>query len=355
MDVGQSTNARIRCTFLNMIAAWDDLRVFLTLAREGSLTAAARKLDVSHPTIARRVRALEGAIGTPLFDRLPDRFALTSAGEELMADALAMEQAAESIGRRSTGLAADTTKGTVRISAGEVMASFLALHMPRLRRDLQCVEFELVESHTLANLSRREADLLIREQVPDLAGIVTRRLGRVAYAIYAAPRLAARTSAVREALHGTPWIGFDEEHAYMPGDRWLRGLLDGARPAVRVNNWLLVRDAARAGAGLAILPCCLGDADPKLRRLGGVLDDVTSEQWLLVHRDLRTLPRVRHVMDAMVALFHEQRPTLEGESFPRRGKVARQRRKGDAATSAVPVALSPFRTSGTFPLRGKVI
>src|SRR4029434_3128679 len=93
------------------------------------------------------------------------------------------ERAADSIHRRSAGLT-DTAQGTVRLSANEAMTTFLASHLPRLRRNLQCVEFELIASHMLANLSRREADLLIREQVPDLASIVTRRLGRGAYAVY---------------------------------------------------------------------------------------------------------------------------------------------------------------------------
>jgi len=157
-----------------MIADWDDLRVFLTLSREGNLTATARRLEVSHPTVARRIKSLEDTIGARLFDRLPDRFALTAAGEQLLADAQAMERAAESIDRRSAGLT-DTAQGTVRISAGEAMTAFLARHLKHLRRNLQCVEFELTASHMLANLSRREADLLIREQVPDLASIVTRR------------------------------------------------------------------------------------------------------------------------------------------------------------------------------------
>src|SRR5215470_8463303 len=193
-----------------MIADWDDLRVFLALSRESNLTATARKLGVSHPTVARRVKSLEDTIGARLFDRLPDRFVLTAAGEDLLADAQAMEQAAESIDRRSAGLT-DAAQGTVRISAGEAMTAFLASHLPRLRRNLQCVEFELVASHMLANLSRREADLLIREQVPDLASIVTRRLGRVAYAIYGAA--SAPTPA---ALRDCTWAGFDDDHAYMP-------------------------------------------------------------------------------------------------------------------------------------------
>ena len=299
-----------------MIADWDDLRVFLALSREGNLTATARRLEVSHPTVARRIKSLEDTIGARLFDRLPDRFVLTGAGEQLLADAQSMEQAAEAIHRRSAGLT-DTAHGTVRISAGEAMTAFLARHLPRLRRNLQCVEFELTASHLLANLSRREADLLIREQVPDLASIVTRRLGRVAYAIYGSPDLAVADTA-RETLRRLPWIGFDDDHNYMPGQSWVLELLEGARPGVRVNNWLVLQEAARAGAGLAVLPCYLGDCDPALRRLGPILDEVAADQWLLVHRDLRDLARVRAVMDVLVELFQEERAAIEGRRPPAR-------------------------------------
>jgi DNA-binding transcriptional LysR family regulator len=289
---------------------WDDLRVFIALSRERNLTATARRLEVSHPTVARRIKALEDSIGARLFDRLPDRFVLTAAGEELLADAQAMERAAESIHRRSAGLG-DTAHGTVRLSAGEAMTAFLAHHLPRLRRNLQCVEFELVASHMLANLSRREADLLIREQVPDLASIVTRRLGRAAYAVYGNRDLAVADTS-REALRRMAWAGFDDDHNYMPGQSWMLDLLDGARPGVRVNNWLVLHEAVRVGAGLAVLPCYLGDADPALQRVGPILEDVAADQWLLVHRDLRALPRVRAVMDALVRLFQEERAAIEG-------------------------------------------
>jgi DNA-binding transcriptional LysR family regulator len=296
-----------------MTVDWDDVRVFLTLAREGNLTSAARQLGVSHPTVARRIKTLEDAIGARLFDRLPDRHAVTAAGEELLGDARAMERAAESIHRRSAGLT-DTARGTVRLSAGEAMTAFIARHLPRLRQNLQCVEIELVASHMLANLSRREADLLIREQVPDLAGIVTRRLGRVAYAVYGSAELAVADPS-RDALRRMPWVGFDDDHSYMPGQSWVLGLLDGGRPGVRVNNWLVLHDAARAGGGLAVLPCYLGDGDPALRRLGPILDEVKADQWLLVHRDLRALPRVRAVMDSLIDLFEEERAVIEGRRF----------------------------------------
>ena len=294
-----------------MAADWDDLRVFLTLAREGNLTAAARRLHVSHPTVARRVRTLEDAIGARLFDRLPDRFVLTAAGEELLADTEAMERAAESIQRRSAGLG-DTSHGTVRLSAGEATAGFLAASLPRLRRGLQCIEIELVASHMLANLSRREADLMVREQVPDIPSIVARRLGRVEYAVYAGRGRAIPDDASPEALRRLTWAGFDEEHSYMPGQAWVAELLDGARPAVRVNDWLVLQEAVRSGEAVALLPCHRGDPDPGLRRLGSIVTEAGVDQWLLVHRDLRALSRVRRVMDSLVALFREQRDLLEG-------------------------------------------
>ena len=148
--------------------------------------------------------------------------------------------------------------------------------------------------------------------MPDIASIVARRLGRVAYAIYASRDLKIAGTA-RDALRGMPWAGFDDEHDYMPGQSWMLALLEGARPAVRVNNWLILYESVRAGAGLAVLPCYLGDADRKLRRLGAILSEVAVDQWLLVHRDLRALPRVRAVMDALVRLFQEERAQLEGK------------------------------------------
>jgi DNA-binding transcriptional LysR family regulator len=294
-----------------MESSWDDLRIFLSLAREGTLTTAAKSLGVSHPTVARRVQALEKQIGARLFERLPDRFVPTAAGEELLADTEAMEKAALSINRRSAGLS-DTVSGVVRLSAGEAMAAWLARHLHEMRKGLAQIEFELTASHTLANLSRREADLLIREQVPDLHGIVTRKLGRVAYAIYG-HRAHLRPKTELKAMH---WIGFDDDHLYMPGQRWLLELLGGAKPSVRGNNWLVLHEAARSGAGLAVLPCYLGDPDPQLQRIGDVLPEVFADQWLLVHRDLRALPRVRAVMDAVIVLFQRERALLEGAMVP---------------------------------------
>ena len=114
---------------------------------------------------------------------------------------------------------------------------------------------------------------MVREQVPDLGSIVARKLGRVAYAIYARPELAAGRRSL-PALGGLPWIGFDDDHTYMPGQRWLQERLAGGKPVVRGNNWLVLHEAARAGAGFAILPCYLGDPDGELQRIGAPISEV---------------------------------------------------------------------------------
>ena len=120
----------------------------------------------------------------------------------------------------------------------------------------------------------------------------------------------------------------------MPGQSWVLDLLDGARPAVRVNNWLVLQQAVGAGAGLAVLPCHMGDGDPALRRVGAPLPEVAADQWLLVHRDLRDLPRVRAVMDSLIRLFQEERAALEGRGTKDRSGSARAVRIRAAAEAA---------------------
>lgn len=294
-----------------MIGDWDNLRVFLALAEEGNLTAAARRLRVSHPTISRRIKALEEELGTRLFDRLPDRFQPTEQALELLHDVKEMERASLSIDRRSAGLSGSHL-GTVRISVDETMAEFLGRHLTELTANHRCIEFEIAIAHISANLSRREADLLIRHHVPDLASVVGRKLATFAFALYGTAELAARTDGSRSTLVELPWVGFDDEHQYMPGQRWQAALLGNGRPAVRTNNGVMLANAIRGGNGVGVLPCFIGDADPALVRVTPVIEDAATDQWMLVHSDLRKVPRVRIVMDALVQLFKAHRAEIEG-------------------------------------------
>ena len=249
-----------------MIGDWDNLRVFLALAEEGNLTAAARRLQVSHPTVARRIKALEDEVGVKLFDRLPDRFQPTETALELLHDVKEMERTSQSIDRRAAGLSGSHL-GTVRISVDETMAAFLSHRLKSLRENHQCIEFEIAVAHISANLSKREADLLIRSRLPDLASIVRRKLGTFAYAIYGTADFAKEVDGTDYTLKSLPWVGFDDEHSYMPGQTWQANFLGNQRPAVRTNNGIVLANAIRGGNGIGVLPCFLGDADPALTRL----------------------------------------------------------------------------------------
>ncbi|MEQ8655663.1 MAG: LysR family transcriptional regulator [Kiloniellales bacterium] len=292
-----------------MSGDWDNLRVFLALVEEGNLTAAAKRLRVSHPTVARRIKALEEAMGFPLFERLPEGFQPTHQALDLLEEARQMEQAAQAIERRAAGLG-NTHLGSVRISVDETMADFLGRHLKVLRENNRCIEFEIAVNHISANLSRREADLSIRPQVPELASVVRRKLGNFAYAVYGTEALAAQGVGSDEALRALPWVGFDENHSYMPGQAWQLALLGERRAEVRTNNGMVLARAIRDGNGVGVLPCFFGDSDPALRRLTPPIE--TATHWLLVHADLRQVPRVRIVIDALVELFQAKRAESEG-------------------------------------------
>lgn len=293
---------------------WDDLRIFLAVARDGNLSAAARTLRVTQPTVGRRLRALEQRLAARLFDRLPEGFVPTAAGAELLPLAEEMERSAEALERRQASLA-DTVSGTVRLSVMEAMARFLAEFVTELRGRLPEIEIELAFTHLGANLSKREADLLIRECMPDNPGLIARKLGELSYAVYGETGLVERNSTARgEARYrGCPWVGYDEEHSRFNDQQWLLERLEGRLPAVRVNNGLVLHEAVRRGAGLGVLPCFSGDWDSDLLRLTPPIPELDSTQYLIVHRDLRRTPSVRAVMDELASLFQREGPRLEGQ------------------------------------------
>lgn len=293
-----------------MSGDWDNLRVFLALVEEGSLTAAAKRLRVSHPTVARRIKALEDAMGFRLFERLPEGFQPTDQALNLLEEARQMEQAAQAIERRAAGLG-NTHLGSVRISVDETMADFLGRHLKALRENHRCIEFEITVEHISANLSRREADLSIRPKVPELASLICRKLGRFAYAVYGTEAYAAQASGSDAALKALPWVGFDENHTYMPGQAWQLAFLGERRTEVRTNDGMVLARAIRDGNGVGVLPCFFGDSEAALKRLTPPVE--TTTYWLLVHADLRQVPRVRIVIDALVELFQAKREEIEGE------------------------------------------
>ena len=284
---------------------WDDVRVFLAVARHGSLRAAGRALDLSQPTVGRRLASFEATFGGPaLFDRLPEGLRLNAAGEALLAVAEELESAALALERRRAA-ASPALSGTVRVSVGEWAASFLARYLAGTSAVAlpSGITLELVETQQTANLARREADLALRHHPPDGGDLYITKAGVFACAVYR-----------RIGAAGAAWVTYTEEQAHYPTARWVQDRLreTGSSVALRASNMPMQAAAIRAGAGRGVLPCFLGDADPLLERLTPPVPEIAVEYWVIVHRDLRRAACVRAVIDWIRHLFEERRDELSG-------------------------------------------
>lgn len=292
---------------------WEDLRILNAAADTRSLSAAARRLGMSQPKMSRRLRSLEDRLGARLFDRLPSGLAPTPAGERLIPLVAEMATAAEAVERAKPSLPG-TAVGTVRVSAEETLCRFLAEHVGELLAAEPRVELELIVAHAELSLSRREADLLIRACQPDGSSLITRRLADAHYAVYGACDYVERHPAARSAKRYSEcaWVGFAEDRLFFPKQKtWLDQHL-ARPPKLRATEMSSLFDALRAGAGLGLVPCYLGDRDPMLERLTAPIAEITERYHLLIHRDLLREPAVRAVKDALVALFLRHRDQFRG-------------------------------------------
>jgi len=290
---------------------WDDVRVFLAVARHGSLRAAGRALGLSQPTIGRRLASFEATFGGPtLFDRLPEGLRLNAAGDALMAAAEELESAALALERRRAA-ASPALSGTVRVSVGEWGGGFLARHLDQSSETglPPTLTLELVESSETANLARRDADLALRHGVPEGGNLYVSKVGVIACAVYR-----RREGEEGEPLKGAPWVTYPEEQSHVVSARWVDEQVraTGGRVALRASTLPLRAGAVRAGLGVGLLPCYLGDADPLLERITPPVSELGAEYWVIVHRDLRRAACVRAVIDCIRRLFEGRRKELAG-------------------------------------------
>jgi DNA-binding transcriptional LysR family regulator len=290
---------------------WDDIRIFLAVARHGSLRAAGRALGLSQPTIGRRLAAFEAAFGGPaLFDRLPEGLRLNSAGEALVAAAERLEAAALALERHRVA-ASPTLSGTVRVSVGEWATIFLARHLATSRETglPPGITLELVYSPQTANLARRDADLALRHGVPEAGNLYVTKVGAIAGALYR-----RRDGTARSPRRGEQWITYTEEQGHYASARWLDQQIrdSGGLVALRASDLLMRLEAVRSGAGIGLLPCFAADADPLLERVTDPVPELAADYWVIVHRDLRRAACVRAVIDWIKRLFDQQRDALAG-------------------------------------------
>lgn len=302
---------------------WSDLKVLMALARAGSVAGAARELQVDHSTVSRRLAALEEALGAKLAVRGGRDFNWTAEGRTMLAAAEVMQSAAAQA-TRSVRNAKAEVKGTVRVSFPPGLVPFaIRLMLPALRERHPGLAVELRADFQRVNLAKGEADIAVRMARPAEPDLVGRRAFEVGWCVYA--------SRAYLDIHGRP-----ESHADLARHRlvlyaesmltnaplrWLETYKDAAPQVSRFDNLEIVCQAIAADAGIAVLPCLIGDPVASLER---VFPECVSANtgWIVYHETVRDAARVRAVVDALVAFF-DQNATMfagtAGGTAPRTG------------------------------------
>ncbi|THF62853.1 LysR family transcriptional regulator [Pseudothauera nasutitermitis] len=288
---------------------WDDLRFLSVLGRCGTLTAAARVLAVDQTTVARRLRALEGALGTALFVRADGAWRPTAAGERVLERAARIEEDIAGLARAARE-DAQAVRGTVRVtSVGAIVADYLVPRLPALYTRHPQLDLDLIASNDNLSVARSETDLAIRLARPASGDFLIRKLADCAFAVYG-PAGAGRAPAPGD------WVAYGEDLAHTPEMRWLAEHLGDGRVRLRTNSLAGLVNAVLGGIGRGVLPCFVGDALPGLARVSSAPPPLRSF-WLLVHREARRQAAVAAVADWLVDTFRADAARFAG------GKPAR--------------------------------
>ena len=280
---------------------WNQIRAFLATAEEGSLSAAARALGSTQPTLGRQVTSLESDLGVTLFERAGRSLVMTSAGEDLLEHVQAMGDAASRISMVAAGQSKDIA-GTVSITASDLLAvGFLPPVIAKLREEAPGIVIEIVASNRLENLTRRDADIAIRHVQPDQPDLIARRLADFSAGFFASDSYIA--------AHGMPLTAADAAPHIFIGPRNIDQLSDflsqrelTIRPEqfkLRTGSGFIMWEMMRTGLGIAILPVGLWPEVADVQPVFTGVDTVQFPVWLATHRELRTSRRIRIVFDAI--------------------------------------------------------
>ena len=280
---------------------WNQLRAFLAAAEAGSLSAAARQLGLSQPTLSRQVAAIESRLGVTLFERVGKTMQLTVAGLDLLEHARAMGAAADALSLAASGQA-QAVEGVVTVSASDVVAACLLPPMVRqLRHSAPGIALELVPSNAFSDLLRREADIAIRHAKPEQPELIARFIRQARAHLYASRAWVQANGHPRSAQDAEQceFVGSDRSGAYLAYLRKHGLALTDANFSCYVDHSTSQWGLVQAGLGIGAMMEEIAAATPGMVR---VLDDVPPVLfpiWLVTHRELRTSRRIRLVFEAL--------------------------------------------------------
>nr|BBJ04859.1 LysR family transcriptional regulator [Marinobacter nauticus] len=281
---------------------WDYLRYIRALAIGGTLAKAGELLGVHQTTVLRRLDQMEESLGVQFFERNRDGLQLTPVGEMAFREAQRLATDVENLERKLVGDDAAPV-GKVRVAAEDAMMNeLLGPILAELVHAYPDIELEVLTDNDVANLSHREADLTLRPENKPQATLEGERIAAVDSAVYGAARYCRRhrNMDIENQPEDCTWILPDESFSHLATGRWYRKHLKNVSSVIRCNSLQSMATLARSGAGLAVLPCYLGEAAKELRRLSDPLEGESVDLWLHVNQDTQQMARVRIVMEFLV-------------------------------------------------------
>lgn len=299
---------------MSLPISWDDQRIFLAVLEEGSLSAAARRLGLSHPTVRSRIEALERELGTVLFTRSVNGLTPTETAETLRDSARAMAMASDLFVRQASAPGGEVA-GIVRVSVPEFMGiEVIPPMLARLRTEHPGIRIELSLSNAPADLLAQEVDVAVRTVTPKQEALVARKVAAIPLGLFASRAYIERrgTPASLEEIADHDIIGPDRNRidlamAAILAER-LGGTLSRDRFVLRTDSHPAQIAATRAGVGIGISQVPVGENDPNLVRILPEVEVTVIETWIVTHENLARVPRVRAVFDSLVDSFLSMAP-----------------------------------------------
>ena len=292
---------------------WQDLRYFAAVSRTGTVAGAARELGVNHSTVLRRLDSLERTLGVRLFERLQSGYVLTGAGEALQARVAPIEEDIGAAERELAGRDA-ALRGPIRLTTTDTLAHGLLLPiLQRFQALHPAVTLQLVVNNSFLNLTQREADIAVRPSNTPPANLVGRQAGVLASALYASHaylRQSDRAGIARDDWTAHRWVAPDDSLAHLAMAQWLAGHVPPSQVAVRADSLLTMLDAARQGMGVAPLLCMLAGRERSLQQLAPPDPRLHTQLWVLSHRDLRNVARIKALSQFLYDALRESEHVL---------------------------------------------
>jgi len=293
---------------------WDDLRIVLAVVEAGSVNAAATKLRVNHATVLRRIAAFELQYDVRIFDRNARGYRVLPSGQQVIRAIQAVKSTVEAVERAISGQS-EQARGLVRLTTTDTFSSLI---LPKILNDLRkqqpLIRLDIQTTGAHLSLSQLDADITIRPAValsPELNGIAAAKLG---FAVYGSKDyvVGLRGTAAPEANWLSVGVLLNKS---LPG-RWLSENVPETRIVATADSFLTLRDLAKAGLGLAMLPCCVGDTSSGLVRMQNRAPDILVDIWVATHADMADVARIKIIRDGLVDGLRDRKALLFGDFSP---------------------------------------